>query len=113
MLSCERVKIARKLGMSEHEDWRLDGSAPELYERYLVPAVTLIWATDLLDRTKPRPGDSVLDVACGTGAVTRLAANLATSGCVVGLDLNGGMLRRRPIGTENRRIDPLGPGQRP
>ena len=92
MLSCERVKIARKLGMSEHEDWQLHGSAPELYERYLVPAVTLIWATDLLDRTKPRPGDFVLDVACGTGAVTRLAANRATSGCVVGLDLNGGML---------------------
>ena len=27
--------------MSEHEHWQLDGSAPELYERYLVPAITL------------------------------------------------------------------------
>jgi ubiquinone/menaquinone biosynthesis C-methylase UbiE len=78
--------------MSDHEHWQLDGSAPELYERYLVPAITSIWAADLIDRARPKPGDSVLDVACGTGAVTRLAAKQVLSGRVVGLDLNGGML---------------------
>jgi ubiquinone/menaquinone biosynthesis C-methylase UbiE len=78
--------------MSDHEHWQLDGSAPELYERYLVPAITSIWATDLMDRARPKRTDHVLDVACGTGAVTRLAAAKVTDGRVVGLDYNAGML---------------------
>jgi ubiquinone/menaquinone biosynthesis C-methylase UbiE len=42
-----------------------------------------------------KPGDSVLDVACGTGVVTRLVANkIGSAGQVVGLDLNAGMLAR-------------------
>jgi ubiquinone/menaquinone biosynthesis C-methylase UbiE len=78
--------------MSDHEHWQLDGSAPELYERYLVPAITAIWAIDLIDRAKPEPTDHVLDVACGTGAVTRLATQKVTNGRIVGLDYNAGML---------------------
>jgi SAM-dependent methyltransferase len=70
--------------------WQLEGSAPELYERYLVPAVTLRWAEDLVERVGIRRGDRVLDVACGTGVVARVAA--AHAGRVVGLDLNSGML---------------------
>jgi hypothetical protein len=41
----------------------MDASAPELYERYLVPAITSIWASDLLDRISPSGGESVLDIA--------------------------------------------------
>ena len=78
--------------MSEHEPWQLDGSAPELYERYLVPAITSLWAADLLERVRPNPGDSVIDIACGTGVVTRLAAARMAKGRVVGLDFNAGML---------------------
>jgi ubiquinone/menaquinone biosynthesis C-methylase UbiE len=78
--------------MSEQEHWQLDGSAAELYQRYLVPAITSIWAADLIERVAPKPGESVLDLACGTGAVTRLAATRMGEGRVVGLDLNGGML---------------------
>ena len=78
--------------MSDHEHWQLDGSAPELYERYLVPAITRIWASDLIDRAGPKPGKSLLDVACGTGVVARLAAERMRTGRVVGLDLNEGML---------------------
>jgi len=86
--------------MSEHQHWQLDGSAPELYERFLVPAITSVWAADLIDRAKPKPGEAALDVACGTGAVTRLAAQKMAPGRVVGLDYNPGMLavaRRVPI----------------
>ena len=78
--------------MSEHEHWQLDGSAPELYERYLVPAITSLWAADLLERAKPKSGDAVIDIACGTGVVIRLAATRMAKGRVVGLDFNAGML---------------------
>ena len=78
--------------MSDQEHWQLDGSAPELYERYLVPAITSVWATDLVERIAPAATDRVLDIACGTGAVTRLVAERVTAGRIVGLDLNPGML---------------------
>ena len=78
--------------MSEHEHWQLDGSAPDLYQRYLVPAITSLWAADLIERANPREEEAALDVACGTGVATRLAAARMQSGRVVGLDLNAGML---------------------
>jgi ubiquinone/menaquinone biosynthesis C-methylase UbiE len=78
--------------MTLHEQWQLDGTAAELYERYLVPLITSLWAADLVDRSAPRSGERVLDVACGTGIVARLAAERMSTGRVVGLDLNPGML---------------------
>jgi ubiquinone/menaquinone biosynthesis C-methylase UbiE len=78
--------------MSAHEHWQMDASAPELYERYLVPAITSVWAIDLLDRVAPKPGESVLDIACGTGVVARLAQQRGHSGRMVGIDLNTAML---------------------
>jgi len=78
--------------MSAHEHWQMDASAPELYERYLVPAITSVWATDLLDRVGPRRGESVLDIACGTGVVARLAEQRGHDGRLVGIDLNTAML---------------------
>jgi ubiquinone/menaquinone biosynthesis C-methylase UbiE len=85
--------------MSQHEHWQLDGSAPELYERYLVPAITSVWAVDLVERARPKPAEAVLDIACGTGVVARLAAERVKTGRIVGLDFNAGMLavaRSRP-----------------
>lgn len=78
--------------MSTHEHWQMDASAPELYERYLVPAITSVWANDLLDRIGLSHGDSVLDIACGTGVVARLAAQRGHAGQLVGIDLNAAML---------------------
>ena len=72
--------------------WQLEGSVAELYQRYLVPAITTKWADDLIDRAKRRAGEAVLDVACGTGVVARLAAQRVAQGQVTGLDLNTGML---------------------
>jgi ubiquinone/menaquinone biosynthesis C-methylase UbiE len=87
------------------ELWQLEGDSAELYERHLVPALTLPWAIDLVERAEVRPGDRVLDVACGTGAVARIAAaRVGTGGRVVGLDLNRDMLAiarsRRPAPDE-------------
>ena len=80
--------------MSQQMDWTAyGGSAAEIYERHMVPAIFGPWAEDLLALATPQPGERVLDVACGTGVVARLVApRVSPSGTVVGLDLNPGML---------------------
>jgi ubiquinone/menaquinone biosynthesis C-methylase UbiE len=76
------------------ERWQLEGDAAELYERYLVPQVTLPWALDLVERVGVKVSERVLDVACGTGAVARVAARfVGEGGRVVGVDVNRAMLR--------------------
>ncbi len=72
--------------------WQLEGGAAELFRRYLVPTITLKWAEDLVRRAQLRTGELILDVACGTGVVARLAAAKVRPGQVTGLDLNAGML---------------------
>ena len=92
--------------MVDHHHWQLDGSAPELYQKYLVPAITAKWAEDLVGRAQPRAGEEVLDVACGTGVVARLASRRMTQGHVTGLDLNKGMLAvARTLPSEGAPID--------
>jgi SAM-dependent methyltransferase len=79
--------------MSQHEPWQLSGNAYERYERDLVPAIFGPWAADLVTLAAPQLGERVLDVACGTGVVTRLLApSVGATGKVVGLDLNPQML---------------------
>ena len=59
----------------------------------MVPAVFGPWAKHLLDTAALGPGMRVLDVACGTGIVARLAASqVGPTGQVVGLDTNEAML---------------------
>jgi SAM-dependent methyltransferase len=79
--------------MTEGRQWQVAGNAAEVYERALVPAVFAPWAPLVVKLADPRPGERVLDVACGTGVVSRLAAQrVGPTGTVVGLDLNPGML---------------------
>jgi SAM-dependent methyltransferase len=69
------------------------GTAPENYERYFVPAIGAPLAAELVDVAALRRGDRVLDAACGTGVVTRLAAErVGAEGAVAGVDINPGML---------------------
>jgi len=79
--------------MTQQGQWQVAGSAPEVYERELVPAVFGVWAPILVELAQPRPGERVVDVACGTGIVARIAAtSVGPTGAVVGVDLNPGML---------------------
>jgi ubiquinone/menaquinone biosynthesis C-methylase UbiE len=69
------------------------GNVAENYERFFVPAIGAPLATDLIEIAALRPGERVLDVACGTGVVARLAAErVGDTGAIAGLDLNPGML---------------------
>jgi len=71
------------------------GSVPALYERYMVPMLFEPYARDLAERLRPRAPRRVLELACGTGAVTRaIAAELPRTTSIVATDLNPGMLEQ-------------------
>jgi ubiquinone/menaquinone biosynthesis C-methylase UbiE len=75
------------------ETWQVDSSAAEVYEEKFVPAIFGEWAPHTIEAGRVQPGQHVLDVACGTGAVAREARKVVgTAGSVTGLDLNEGML---------------------
>jgi SAM-dependent methyltransferase len=69
------------------------GRIPELYETYLVPLIFEPYAADMAQRVAARPIRSVLEVAAGTGVVTRaMAASLPESLSIIATDLNQPML---------------------
>jgi SAM-dependent methyltransferase len=67
--------------------------AMHVYEAVMVPRMFTPWAELLLDEIELTAGEAVLDVACGPGSVTRLAATrVGPSGHVTGCDLSAAML---------------------
>lgn len=68
-------------------------SFPEMYERWLVEPLFRPWAELTLDEVNLSAGDRVLDIACGTGIVARLARKrLGVGAQVVGIDVSPDML---------------------
>src|SRR5262245_7556202 len=84
----------------DRAQWQVAGSAPEVYERELVPGVFGRWAPLVVALADLEAGERVLDLACGSGVVARIAAEkVGERGVVVAADLNPGMLavaRSRP-----------------
>lgn len=77
------------------EDWLkvMPDDIFEAYERLLVPLVFKPWGERLIQVAELQAGESVLDLACATGIVARLAApHIGAAGAVTGLDLLPGML---------------------
>ncbi len=73
----------------------------EAYERLLVDSLFRPFADELLNRVEPKRNGNLLDVACGTGIVARLARRrLDPAAQIVGVDSAPGML------DVARRIDP-------
>lgn len=64
----------------------------EIYEERFVPALFAQLAPWFVEEAGVRAGQSVLDVACGTGIVARSVADRIGAGCVTGVDLNEAML---------------------
>ena len=77
------------------------GPIPKLYETCLVPLIFAPYAVDLVTRLASRPLARVLEIAAGTGVVTRnLASVLPESVSIVATDLNQSMLdQAMAIGT--------------
>ena len=94
--------------MDQQGQWQVAGSAPE-YERVVVPAVFGPWAPILVELAHP-VGKRVVDVACGTGIVARVAASrVGPTGAAVGVNLNPGMLSvaRSTVSTDSWSGAPL------
>jgi ubiquinone/menaquinone biosynthesis C-methylase UbiE len=69
------------------------GSIPEDYDRYMVPLIFAPYAADLARRAAPLTPDAVLEIAAGTGVVTRaMAPTFPASARYVATDLNQPML---------------------
>ena len=73
--------------------WQLERDAAVRYQDVVVPWILGPFAEALVEILGPQPGESILDVGCGSGAAARaVALAVGGTGRVVGLDLNAGML---------------------
>lgn len=79
------------------------GSIPANYNRYMVPMLFEAYARGIANRIDIPNEGRVLELACGTGAVTKqLRASLANTVHIVATDLNPGMLdvAQKALGAE-------------
>ncbi len=77
------------------------GSIPGLYETHLVPLIFRVYADDLASRLEALSPSRVLELAAGTGVVTRAVAMATTEKtAIVATDLNQAMIdHARTVGT--------------
>ncbi|MFQ5551694.1 MAG: class I SAM-dependent methyltransferase, partial [Gemmatimonadales bacterium] len=74
-------------------DTSFTSDVAQFYDSTLVPLIFQPYARDLAERARSADPTSVLEVACGTGVVTRALATLLPPGCsVLATDLNEAMV---------------------
>jgi len=89
-----------------HSDKLFTGSIPEIYEKYLVPLIFEHYARDLAKRVSEKPVAKVLEIAAGTGVVTRAVADvLGEDVFIVATDLNKAMLDHAASVREDKNIE--------
>jgi SAM-dependent methyltransferase len=82
------------------------GAIPKLYETHLVPLIFEPYATDLANRLASRTLSRVLEIAAGTGVVTRALAHvLPEHAAIVATDLNQAMLDQAAIVGTRRPVE--------
>ena len=81
-----------------HEGW-----APDVYARFASQRTAPF--DDLLALLTPAPGGSLLDLGCGTGALTAKAHGVLRVATTLGLDSSAAMLEHAPAGLTFERRD--------
>jgi SAM-dependent methyltransferase len=82
------------------------GSIPKLYDTHLVPLIFEPYAADLVKRLSSRSLSHVLEVAAGTGVVTRALASVLPEGVsIVATDLNQAMLDQASVVGTSRPVE--------
>lgn len=80
--------------MNDAAKGQVNKSAAEIYEEFFVPALFQQWSARVADAAKIKPGQRVLDVACGPGTSAKeIISRVGPEGSVVGVDVNDGMLQ--------------------
>jgi SAM-dependent methyltransferase len=82
-------------------DAAFSGSVPTVYQDLLVPMLFEPYAADIVARLAAKPPTRLLEIAAGTGVVTRaMAAGLPASTAITATDLNPAMIEKgQAVGT--------------
>jgi ubiquinone/menaquinone biosynthesis C-methylase UbiE len=82
------------------------GSLPKVYEKYLVPVFFEPYAKDIANRLKTKELSNILEVAAGTGVVTRFMDSILRGNVnITATDLNQDMLNEAAQAPTKREIE--------
>lgn len=95
--------------MTISKAWQLSSEGARKYQDVIVPFLLGPFAEALVTWAQIQPGERVVDVGCGTGAVSRAAArNAGIQGSVTGVDINPYMIdvaKALPVEAESAPIE--------
>src|SRR5438067_1269268 len=82
-----------------------EGTVPARYDQFLGPALFEPYALDLIERVQNKPMNKILEIACGTGRLTRhLISALPEGDRLTATDLNSDMIEIAKRTVKDNRI---------